>query len=68
MHGGLMALGMVVLGIVLYLAFRFEWKFGVAAIIANLHDVVIILGFSPSSSGSFRSRCWQGCWLCWAIR
>ena len=45
MHNGLMALGMVVLGIVLYLAFRFEWKFGVAAIIANLHDVVIILGF-----------------------
>ncbi|HJV02596.1 MAG TPA: protein translocase subunit SecF [Burkholderiaceae bacterium] len=44
-HGGLMALGMVVLGIVIYLAFRFEWKFGVAAIIANLHDVVIILGF-----------------------
>ncbi len=44
-HGGLMALGMVVLGIVLYLAFRFEWKFGVAAIIANLHDVIIILGF-----------------------
>ena len=29
----------------LYLAFRFEWKFGVSAIIANLHDVVIILGF-----------------------
>jgi len=44
-HGGLMALGMVVLGIVVYLALRFEWKFGVAAIIANLHDVVIILGF-----------------------
>ena len=44
-HGGLMALGMVVLGIAIYLAIRFEWKFGVAAIIANLHDVVIILGF-----------------------
>ena len=44
-HGGLMALGMVVLGIVVYLALRFEWKFGIAAIIANLHDVVIILGF-----------------------
>ncbi len=44
-HGGLMALGMVVLGIIVYLAFRFEWKFGVAAVIANLHDVVIILGF-----------------------
>ncbi|MEG0920793.1 MAG: protein translocase subunit SecF [Comamonas sp.] len=44
-HGGLMALGVVVLGIVIYLALRFEWKFGVAAVIANLHDVVIILGF-----------------------
>ena len=44
-HGGLMALGMVILGIVIYLAIRFEWKFGVAAVIANLHDIVIILGF-----------------------
>jgi preprotein translocase SecF subunit len=44
-HDGLMALGMVVLGIMIYLAFRFEWKFAVAAIIANLHDIVIILGF-----------------------
>ena len=42
---GLKALGMVVVGIMLYLAVRFEWKFAVAAIIANLHDVVIILGF-----------------------
>ncbi len=42
---GLKALGMVVLGIMVYLAFRFEWKYAVAAIIANLHDVVIILGF-----------------------
>jgi preprotein translocase subunit SecF len=39
------ALGFTIIGIVLYLAFRFEWKFGVAGIIANLHDVVIILGF-----------------------
>ena len=44
-HDGLMALGMVVLGVMIYLALRFEWKFAVAAIIANLHDVVIILGF-----------------------
>ncbi len=44
-HDGLLALGMVVIGIMIYLAFRFEWKFAVAAIIANLHDVVIILGF-----------------------
>ena len=42
---GLKALGVVVLGIMIYLALRFEWKFAVAAIIANLHDVVIILGF-----------------------
>ena len=42
---GLKALAMVVVGIMVYLAFRFEWKFAVAAIIANLHDVVIILGF-----------------------
>ena len=42
---GLKALGMVVVGIMVYLAFRFEWKFAVAAIIANLHDVIIILGF-----------------------
>jgi preprotein translocase subunit SecF len=42
---GLKALGMVVFGIMIYLAFRFEWKFAVAAIIANLHDVIIILGF-----------------------
>ena len=44
-HDGLMALLMVVVGIMIYLAFRFEWKFAVAAIIANLHDVIIILGF-----------------------
>jgi len=42
---GLMALGFVVLGIMIYLAIRFEWKFAVSAIIANLHDVIIILGF-----------------------
>ena len=42
---GLKALAFVVVGIMIYLAFRFEWKFAVAGIIANLHDVVIILGF-----------------------
>jgi preprotein translocase subunit SecF len=42
---GAMALLLVSLGIVGYLWIRFEWKFGLAAIIANLHDVVIILGF-----------------------
>ena len=42
---GLKALAMVVFGIMVYLAIRFEWKYAVAAIIANLHDVIIILGF-----------------------
>ena len=42
---GLKALAVVVAGIMIYLAFRFEWKFAVAGIIANLHDIVIILGF-----------------------
>ena len=44
-HDGLMALGMLVIGIMIYLAVRFEWKYAVSAILANLHDVVIILGF-----------------------
>ncbi len=44
-ENGAMALLLVSLGIVCYLWLRFEWKFGLAAIIANLHDVVIILGF-----------------------
>jgi preprotein translocase subunit SecF len=44
-ENGAMALLLVSLGIVGYLWLRFEWKFGLAAIIANLHDVIIILGF-----------------------
>jgi preprotein translocase subunit SecF len=44
-ENGELALLLVSLGIVGYLWLRFEWKFGLAAIIANLHDVVIILGF-----------------------
>ncbi|WP_373746401.1 protein translocase subunit SecF [Neisseria dentiae] len=41
---GLLALGMVVAGIIIYLSVRFEWRFAVSAIIANMHDVIIILG------------------------
>ena len=44
-ENGLLALLFVIIGIVLYLAIRFEWKFAVAGVVANLHDVVIILGF-----------------------
>jgi preprotein translocase subunit SecF len=43
-HDGALALLLVVVGIMVYLAFRFEWKFSVAAIIANLHDVVLVIG------------------------
>ncbi|MBV2263772.1 MAG: protein translocase subunit SecF [Thauera sp.] len=42
---GSMALLLVIVGIMIYLALRFEWRFAVSAIIANLHDVIIILGF-----------------------
>lgn len=42
---GLLALLFVVIGIMVYLAFRFEWKLAIACAVANLHDVVIILGF-----------------------
>lgn len=45
MHNGLMALLFVVIGIMIYLAVRFEWKFAIAGVVANLHDVIIILGF-----------------------
>jgi len=44
-ENGALALLVTAVGIVLYLWMRFEWRFGLAAIIANLHDVVIILGF-----------------------
>jgi len=44
-NDGAMALLLVIIGIVVYLALRFEWRLGVATVIANLHDVVIILGF-----------------------
>ncbi|MFM2087302.1 MAG: hypothetical protein RLZZ237_2171 [Pseudomonadota bacterium] len=44
-QNGLNALVMVIIGVMIYLAIRFEWKYAVSAIFANLHDVVIILGF-----------------------
>ncbi|MDO9205245.1 protein translocase subunit SecF [Methylotenera sp.] len=44
-ENGALALLLVTVGIMLYLAMRFEWRFAVAAIIANMHDVIIILGF-----------------------
>ncbi len=50
---GVIALLFVVVGIMIYLALRFEWKFAVAAIIANLHDVVIIVGFFAAFQWEF---------------
>ena len=43
-HDGAVALILVVVGIMIYLSFRFEWKFAVAAIIANMHDVILVVG------------------------
>ena len=65
---GAKALAFVVIGIMLYLAFRFEWKFSVAAIVANLHDVIIILGFFAFFQWEFSLRCWRRCWRCWVTR
>lgn len=45
LSNGLKALAFVVIGIMIYLGIRFEWKFALACVVANLHDVVIILGF-----------------------
>ena len=50
---GLKALACVVVGIMIYLAIRFEWKYAVAGIVANLHDVVIILGFFAAFQWEF---------------
>ncbi|WP_018411674.1 protein translocase subunit SecF [Methyloversatilis thermotolerans] len=50
---GSLALMLVIIGIMIYLAMRFEWRFAVAAIIANLHDVVIILGFFAAFQWEF---------------
>lgn len=50
---GAKALLFVVIGIMIYLALRFEWKFAVAAIIANMHDVIIILGFFAAFQWEF---------------
>ena len=52
-ENGALALLVVILGIVLYLAMRFEWRFAVSAIIANLHDVIIILGFFAAFQWEF---------------
>jgi preprotein translocase subunit SecF len=52
-ENGVIALMVVITGIMIYLALRFEWKFAVSAIVANLHDVVIILGFFAFFSWEF---------------
>ena len=52
-ENGAMALLLVVVGIMIYLAFRFEWRFAVATILANLHDVVIILGMFAAFQWEF---------------
>jgi preprotein translocase subunit SecF len=65
---GLLALGVVIVGIIIYLAIRFEWKFAVAASFANLHDVVIILGFFAFFQWEFSLSVLAVCWRCWATR
>jgi preprotein translocase subunit SecF len=50
---GILALVFVVLGFLIYISFRFEWKFAVAAIIATLHDVVIVVGWFALTGHEF---------------
>lgn len=52
-NNGLMAIAFVCIGIMIYLALRFEWRFAVSAIVANMHDVVIILGFFAAFQWEF---------------
>ena len=64
-----MALLLVVIGIVVYLAIRFEWRFAVSAIIANLHDVIIILGCFALFQWEFSLPVLAAmCWPCSATR
>ena len=65
---GALALLVVIVGIMIYLSIRFEWKYAVSAIIANLHDVVIILGFFAAFQWESRYPCWPQCSRCSAIR
>ena len=66
-HNGLIALGMVVVGIIIYLSMRFEWRFAVSAIIANMHDVIIILGCFALFQWEFSLSVLAVCWRCWVI-
>lgn len=52
-ENGALALLVVIIGIMIYLAFRFEWRFAISAIIANMHDVIIILGFFAAFQWEF---------------
>jgi preprotein translocase subunit SecF len=50
---GLLAVVFVVLGFLIYISFRFEWKFAVAAIITTLHDMIIVAGWFALSGHEF---------------
>lgn len=42
---GMFALFVVMIGILIYVAVRFEWRFGLAAIVGQFHDVLVCVGF-----------------------
>ena len=52
-ENGIYALLFVVLGFLVYISFRFEWKFAVAAIVTTLHDVVVVTGWFAISGHEF---------------
>jgi preprotein translocase subunit SecF len=50
---GLYAVLFVILGLVMYVSVRFEFKFAIAAILATLHDVVVVCGWFAISGHEF---------------
>ena len=52
-ENGVLAVAFVVFGFLLYISFRVEWKFAVAATITTLHDVVIVMGWFSLTGHEF---------------
>ena len=50
---GVIGLGLAILGILIYLWFRFEWQFALGAMIANVHDIVLTIGFMSLAQVDF---------------
>jgi len=50
---GMLGLMLAIVAILIYLWFRFEWQFALGAMIANVHDIVLTIGFMSISQVDF---------------